>query len=237
MLANMLVARSKEIGIDLTDLQIQQFLIYLDMLQEWNQKFNLTAIKDPEGIVSKHFVDSLLLCQYINPVGKLADIGTGAGFPGLPLKICFPDLEVTLVDSLSKRVKFLEQVVSELNLSGVNCVHGRAEDLGRLAGFRDSFDYVVARAVSRLSVLAELCLPLVRVGGKFIAAKGPNLHEELESSRQAVKLLGAKILVVKETSLPIEGDLRTIAILEKTFATPEKYPRKAGIPERNPIGS
>lgn len=235
MLEEILVSGASNLGINLEDAQVVRFMRYLELLMEWNNKFNLTAIKQPDEIVIKHFLDSLLLGQYLLPADKLADIGSGAGFPGLPLKIAFPELQVTLVDSLNKRIKFLQIVVDELGLDNVKTVHSRAEDIGRKPGYRDSFDVVVTRAVARMSVICEYCLPLVRLGGKFIAAKGPNVTQEITEAQGVFKLLNSEVTNVFQTELPLKGDLRTFVIVNKLGSTPDAYPRKAGVPEKVPL--
>ncbi len=230
-----LLTGAREIGFELTAGQVSAFIRYLELLQEWSNKFNLTAITEAGEIVVKHFLDSLLLAAYVAPSGTLADVGTGAGFPGLPLKILYPELNVTLVDSLAKRVGFLEVVVSELGLQGVKVLHARAEDAGKIKGMREGFDSVAARAVSRMSVLCEYCLPLVKVGGRFIAAKGPGVNQEVQEAMGAIRVLGGKLVEIIETRLPGKPDVRTIAIIEKINSTPVQYPRKAGLPEKKPL--
>ncbi len=235
MLEEVLRTGAREIGFDLTAQQVFAFMRFLDLLQEWNKKFNLTAITDEQEIVAKHFLDSLLLACYIPASGSLVDVGTGAGFPGLPIKIVYPELGVTLVDSLAKRVSFLEVVVSELGLEGVEVLHSRAEDMGKRVGMREGFDSVVARAVSRLSVLSEYCLPLAKVGGRFIAAKGPGVDQEVHEAAGALRILGGQLVKIVETRLPGKPDIRTIVIVDKICSTPAQYPRKAGLPEKKPL--
>lgn len=230
-----MVLGAAEIGVDLTAEQVELFMEYLKLLQEWNQKFNLTAITDPEEIIAKHFLDSILLGSYVPEKAKLADIGTGAGFPGIPLKIIHSGLQVTLIDSLGKRVNFVREVVSRLNLTGVQTIHGRAEDLGRMPAFREGFEVVAARAVSSLSVLSEYCLPLVKLGGLFIAAKGPSVEEEINQSKGALDLLGGSFQAIKHAKLPGRNDIRTVVVIEKKRPTPQQYPRKAGVPEKKPL--
>jgi len=235
VLAKSLLSGAAEIGVDLSADQVHRFLRYLDLLREWNQKFNLTAIKDEQEIISKHFLDSILLGCYVPKHGSLADVGSGAGFPGIPLKILYPELQITLIDSVGKRVNFLREVIAELGLTGVEAVHGRAEDLGRNSAFRDRFDIVVARAVSRLSVLSEYCLPLVKTGGLFLAAKGPNVEQEVEECTGALAVLGGRLDRVERTTLPGKNDVRTVVLVIKIMQTPTQYPRKAGVPERKPL--
>ncbi|HEX3032130.1 MAG TPA: 16S rRNA (guanine(527)-N(7))-methyltransferase RsmG [Bacillota bacterium] len=224
-------------GIRLAEEQLQAFAHYAEMLVDWNNRVNLTAILDPQGIALKHFVDSLLCGKYFGLEGslRLLDVGTGAGFPGIPLKIAYPLAELTLLDSLQKRIGFLSAVVEELNLDKVVAVHGRAEDVARLVQHREQYDVVVSRAVARLTVLAEYCLPFVKIGGTFIAMKGSAVNEELEESFKALQILGGKLDKVVEYVLPLSGDSRTLVIIRKSGATPAKYPRKAGLPEKTPL--
>ena len=210
-----------------------KFRRYAELLKEWNEKMNLTAITDDDEIKVKHFQDSLTILPYITGGGSLADIGTGAGFPGLPVAIERPDLSVVLVDALNKRISFLECVVRELGLTNVKCVHARAEDFGRDPEFRGKFDYVTARAVASMPVLAEYCLPLLKEGGHFIAMKGPGAAEE-DCSR-ALKLLGGRMLSADEFVLEGTDMGRCIIDIEKTGPTPKTYPRKAGLPSKKPL--
>ncbi len=235
MIDQLLIDGSSDLNINLSKDQINKFMAYMGLLTEWNQKVNLTAITEPQEIVIKHFLDSILLVPFIPATGLLADVGTGAGFPGIPLKIVMPELEVTLIDSLGKRVKFLRQVIGELGLKGIEAHHARAEDVGRQRAFRERFDVVVARAVSRLSVLTEYCLPLVKIGGCFIAAKGPAVTGEVEEAEYAIELLGGRIASVDYTSLPYIDDTRSFVVIKKVQTTPVVYPRKAGTPEKKPL--
>lgn len=227
----------KERGLQLSDRQWEQFQRYYLELVEWNEKMNLTGITEREQVYIKHFYDSLSLSFFVPLQEKetLADIGSGAGFPSIPLKIMFPHLQVTIIDSLQKRISFLTHLVQSLGLEGVQCVHGRAEDLGRDPQYRDQFDLVTARAVARLNVLNEFCLPFVRKGGKFVAMKGSDPGEELQEAVASMKLLKAKRLAVHSMELPVEQSARHLIILSKTEATPGKYPRKAGVPLKNPL--
>ncbi|MDA8442514.1 MAG: 16S rRNA (guanine(527)-N(7))-methyltransferase RsmG [Peptococcaceae bacterium] len=232
---NTLRRGAESLGLSLSNSQVASFLKYLELIVEWNKKFNLTAITDPNEIIVKHFLDSLLMAPYIQPDALLADVGTGAGFPGIPLKILFPSVKLTLVDSLAKRVVFLQEVCRELNLTEVSALHGRVEDIGRLSSHRARYDIVVTRAVAKMSVICEYCLPLLRISGKFIAAKGPSVNPEIEAAQNAIKLLGGRLIEVKTTSLPARDDLRTIVIIDKVNLTPMEYPRKAGIPGKSPL--
>ena len=231
-----------EISVPLSAETIRDLLKYADMLKEKNKVMNLTAITDDEGIAMKHFIDSLTIASYIDKEQEkaggrrvsLIDVGTGAGFPGIPLKINKRDLDLTLLDSLAKRLKFLEEVASSLSLDNVSFVHARAEDAGRDIKLREKFDIATARAVASLPVLCEYCLPFVKVGGCFIAMKG-KLEEELESADKAIKVLGGKIEEVKEFTLPGTDMERTIVVIRKVKETPKRYPRQAGKPSKEPI--
>lgn len=218
--------------------QMKQFDQYLALLQEWNEKVNLTAITEEEEVYLKHFYDSATLAQHINfedKVIKLCDVGSGAGFPSIPLKIMFPNIEVTIVDSLKKRINFLEILVDELGLDNVHLFHARAEDFGQDKAHRNKYDVVTARAVANLSVLAEFCLPITKIGGTFAAMKGSKALEELNDSKKAIKTLGGKTQDVASFELPYDAGERNVILIEKERKTPGKYPRKAGTPNKNPL--
>lgn len=222
--------------ITLSQRQAEQFVDYYQLLIEWNQKMNLTAITNWDEVVVKHFIDSVLSHEIVDyhSVTSLIDIGTGAGFPGIPLKILYPHLRITLLDALNKRILFLEHVIDVLGLENVELVHGRAEDLARTE-HRESYDICVSRAVSQLNVLCEYCLPFINLGGRFISYKGAKTLEELEMSHNAINLLGGKeIFVTDEAQLDIEVK-RGFVIIEKIGNTPDKYPRKAGKPLKKPL--
>lgn len=227
----------KEHGIELNDIQKAQFAKYFKLLVEWNEKMNLTAITDAPSVYLKHFYDSISAAFYIDLTGKktICDVGAGAGFPSIPLKICFPDLEVTIVDSLNKRIGFLGTLAEELQLKHVNFVHARAEDFGQNPMYREKFDIVTARAVARLSVLAELCVPLVKQGGIFISMKGAAAENELADAQKSLSILGAIIKEEHSFKLPIENSDRNIFVFDKEKKTPKKYPRKPGVPNKTPI--
>jgi len=229
---------AKRLGIKLSSAHLDLFDTFTTLLLEWNAKFNLTRITDPAEIAIKHYLDSLSLLAFVDiPTGfRVIDVGTGAGFPGVPLKIARPDLEITLLDSVRKKLTFLESALECLGLSDVHLVHGRAEDLGKAESYREKFDLVVSRAVGRLNVLAELCLPFCRVGGLFVAYKGAkSTQAEAEEASNAVNILGGKLEAVHEFVLP-EGNLqRSLVVIIKKKPTPVQYPRKAGVPERNPL--
>ncbi|MDR0846237.1 MAG: 16S rRNA (guanine(527)-N(7))-methyltransferase RsmG [Lactobacillales bacterium] len=218
----------------LSERQQWQFERYFELLVEWNEKINLTAITEHEDVYLKHFYDSLTLSfNYSLSDQSLCDVGAGAGFPSLPNKILHPDLKITIIDSLNKRLKFLRLLCDELGLENVELVHARAEDAGQNAALREKFDVVTARAVARMNVLSELCLPLVKVGGDFVALKGSAGVEELSEAKVAIKTLGGKIEKVIDFELP---DPREIIIVNKKEKTPKKYPRKAGTPNKEPLG-
>lgn len=227
----------EEKGISLSPQQLSQFDTYYKLLVEWNEKMNLTAITDEEEVYLKHFYDSITASFYVDLTQELSlcDVGAGAGFPSIPLKICFPNLKVTIVDSLNKRITFLQNLASELDLKNVNFVHDRAETFGKNADYREKFDLVTARAVARLSVLSELCLPLVKEGGMFMPMKAAAASEELEKGKKALQILGGKLEKVHSFSLPLEESERNILIINKIKPTPKKYPRKPGTPNKQPL--
>ncbi|MCG1021109.1 16S rRNA (guanine(527)-N(7))-methyltransferase RsmG [Sutcliffiella horikoshii] len=227
----------EEKGISLSPQQLSQFDTYYKLLVDWNEKMNLTAITDEEEVYLKHFYDSITASFYVdlNQELTLCDVGAGAGFPSIPLKICFPNLKVTIVDSLNKRITFLQNLASELGLENVHFVHDRAETFGKNADYREKFDLVTARAVARLSVLSELCLPLVKEGGMFVPMKAAAASEELEKGKKAIQILGGKLEEVHSFSLPLEESERNILIINKIKPTPKKYPRKPGTPNKQPL--
>lgn len=224
-------------NIELYDDAAKKFELYMDELIEWNKKVNLTAIREPQAIIVKHFYDSMLgmvIPQWTGK-GKLLDLGTGAGFPGIPLKIINPDLEVVLVDSLQKRVIFLQNIIEKLCLKNTVAIHGRAEEIGQDQSHREKYDWVVSRAVARLPVLAEYCIPLVKKGGRFLAYKGPEGITEYNEGENAIKILGGAIEGVHTFQLPMDNGERNIIIITKRLLTPAQYPRKAGVPEKKPM--
>lgn len=226
----------KEKGIELSTKQIGQFKTYHKLLVEWNEKINLTAVTELEEVYLKHFYDSITPLFYaeIEEDASLCDVGAGAGFPSIPMKIIRPDLKITIVDSLNKRITFLNELTSVLGLDKIHLVHDRAETFGQHQA-RHMFDVVTARAVAQLNVLAELCLPLVRTGGQFIVMKGKKAPEELEESKFALDLLGGELSRVYELSLPQEESDRYIITIDKKRKTPKKYPRKPGTPNKSPL--
>ena len=226
-----------EHGVHLSEAQLEQFELYYRELVDWNEKMNLTAITEREQVYIKHFYDSLSLAFYcdLTSIQTMGDIGSGAGFPSLPIKIAFPHVQVTIVDSLNKRIQFLKQLVDKLHLSEVNCVHGRAEDIARVKEHRDKYDLVTARAVARLAVLNEFCLPFTRKGGMFVAMKGSEVEEELAEAAYSLSELKGTLLGVDRMELPLEQSVRHFIRMEKTATTPAKYPRKAGTPLKMPL--
>jgi 16S rRNA (guanine527-N7)-methyltransferase len=231
------VALLAEKGINLTPGKLEQFEIYYQTLVEWNEKMNLTAITDKEEVYLKHFYDSISAAFYFDftsPI-QLCDVGAGAGFPSIPLKIVFPSIEVTIVDSLNKRISFLNHLANQLKLNQVHFIHDRAETFGVNPAYREKFDVVTARAVARMSVLSELCLPLVKQGGAFIAMKAAHAKEELETGKKAITLLGGAVENTFTFTLPVEESERNIIVIKKTKGTPKKYPRKPGTPNKMPI--
>lgn len=235
---DLLVDGAKQLGIDLSDRQVEQFMRYKELLQEWNEKMNLTAITEDREVMTKHFLDCMTINKALdmNNQKTVIDIGTGAGFPGLVIKIAFPHLDVTLVDALKKRLNFLEVVIEELGLTGIKCVHSRAEDLGKNKAYREGFDICASRAVANLAVLSEYTLPFVKVDGYLIALKGQRLDEELEQGQKAIEILGGKLEEVVHTGVPFTDLNHKIAKIKKVKPTATKYPRKAGEPTKAPLG-
>ena len=229
------VQRLKEFNIKINDEQIKKFMNYMNLLLEWNEKINLTAITQPEEVKLKHFVDSLTVLKYINDDDKVIDIGTGAGFPGIPLKIMKENTKITLLDSLNKRINFLNIVIETLNLSNIQAIHGRAEEIARNKLYREKYDVAVSRAVANLSTLSEYMLPFVKVGGKCICMKGANVNEEIEKAKNAIKELGGEIERVDNFYLSDNDNERNIIIIRKVKETSSKYPRKAGMPSKEPL--
>lgn len=225
---------ANKISISLNEKQVDKFINYKNLLKEWNEKINLTAITDDEEIVIKHFIDSLTIEKYIEEDASIIDVGTGAGFPGIPIKIVREDIKLTLLDSLNKRILFLQEILNENNLENAICIHGRAEDFGKDLKYREKYDIATARAVANMSTLLELCMPFVKVGGKFICMKGNNL-EEIKDAENALKMLGGEIEKIENFIIPDTDIERNIIIVKKVKETPKQYPRKAGTPAKQPI--
>ena len=226
-----------QLNIQFTDKQIEQFMKYYDLLIEKNKVMNLTAITDLNEVMTKHFLDSVLISNVLDMSDfyTLVDVGTGAGFPGIPIKILFPHLKVTLIDSLNKRLKFLDDVISELELDGIETVHGRAEDLGNNDLYREKYDLCVSRAVANLSTLSEYCIPFIAKNGKFISYKSSISSEEIQNAKSAIKILGGTVVEEKTVHLPCSDMDRTFVVVNKTNNTGKKYPRKAGTPSKEPL--
>lgn len=224
-------------GIELNEKQVKQFNLYFELLVEWNEKMNLTAITDLPSVYLKHFYDSISMAFYVDFTKQqsICDVGAGAGFPSIPLKICFPDLKVTIVDSLNKRIQFLNHLSEQLNLSEVQFVHARAEEFGQDPKYREKFDVVTARAVARLTVLSELCIPLVKPGGQFLAMKASAAQDELSDASKAISTLGANKKEEFTFQLPVENSERSLFVFDKIKNTPKKYPRKPGVPNKTPL--
>ncbi|SHI67346.1 16S rRNA (guanine(527)-N(7))-methyltransferase RsmG [Desulfofundulus thermosubterraneus] len=232
-----LLAAAAALGLPMTEAMCDRFFLYYRLLIEWNEKFNLTSLVDLRDVVVKHFIDSLTCLLIYNPVAgaRLIDIGAGAGFPGLPVKIVCEDLRCTLIESSAKKAVFLRHVTASLDLADVEVACGRAEELAHRVCYRACFDLALARAVAPLPVLLEYALPFLKIGGFFIALKGPAVHEELPACGNALNVLGGSVKEVKTVFLPITGDMRKLVVVEKTGPTPAKYPRRPGVPQRRPL--
>lgn len=236
-----LVDICNKINIDISDDQIEKFKSYYELLIEKNKVMNLTTITEKNEVIIKHFIDSIAIIPYLKKLDlidsnkRIIDIGTGAGFPGIPLKIMLPDIDFTLLDSLNKRVGFLKEVIDNLDLSGIEAIHGRAEDYAVDKKYREKYDFCVSRAVANLSTLSEYCLPFVKTGGLFISYKAGESEEEINNSKNAIKLLGGKINKVEEFILPETDATRVFVLINKLTSTDKKYPRKAGIPTKKPL--
>lgn len=231
-----LINSLKKWNIDISENQLEQFRLYYELLVDWNTRMNLTSITEKEEVIDKHFVDSVALYNYKDYKNKsLLDVGTGAGFPGIPLKIICPECRVVLLDSLAKRVTFLNEVISKLGLNDITATHGRAEDIARDNNYRESFDIVVSRAVANLSTLSEYCLPFVKVKGDFVSYKSGNIEEEINLGKKAIDVLGGKIGEVQKFIPPDTDFERSLVFINKVKTTSKKYPRKAGTPSKEPI--
>lgn len=233
--SNKLISYANRINVDITGLQAEQFYTYMKLLQDWNEKINLTAITEPNEVITKHFIDSITINKYIKENFKVIDVGTGAGFPGIPLSIIREDVSVTLMDSLNKRIKFLDEVVKELNLKNVDTIHSRAEELGHNKEYRERFDIATSRAVAPLNILLEYLMPFVKVGGYCICMKGSNIDEEIKDAKKALQVLSGEIINIDSFELPETDYGRNIIVIKKTANNSNKYPRKPGTPSKEPL--
>lgn len=225
----------EKLNLTLTEEQIEKFYNYMNLLIEWNKKINLTAIVEPKGIILKHFIDSLTIEKYIKKGENIIDVGTGAGFPGIPLKIAREDLKITLADSLNKRINFLNEVINKLNLKDIETIHTRAEELGKNKKYREKFDIATSRAVANMSTLSEYLIPFIKVKGRCICMKSSDIDTELENAKKAINILGCEIESKDKFNLPNSDLGRSVIILRKVKNTPSKFPRKAGTPAKEPI--
>lgn len=227
----------RELGIFLSDKQLNQFINYYELLVEWNKFMNLTTITEFDEVVTKHFLDSLSLVKATDLSKEMSviDVGTGAGFPGIPLKIAFPNLKLTFLDSLHKRINFLDVIVQKLDLSDADTIHGRAEDFAKRDAYRENYDLCVSRAVANLTTLSEYCIPFVKPGGLFVSYKSEKITEEMQEAEKAIEIMGGKYGKQVELTLPFSDIYRNLFVIEKVSETPGKYPRKAGLPSKDPL--
>lgn len=226
---------AQKINLKITENEVKKLYTYMVKLIEWNENINLTAITDPDDIILKHFIDSITINKFINKNSSMIDIGTGAGFPGIPVGVTRGDVQVTLMDSLNKRIKFLDEIVNINQLENVKTIHSRAEELAQNINFREKYDVATSRAVAALNVLLEYMLPFVKVGGYCICMKGSNIDQEIEDAKKAIEILGGKLEKIENFNLPNSDMARNIVIIKKVRQTPKKYPRKAGTPSKEPI--
>lgn len=233
--SDLMIEYGKEIDIMFTEEQLKQFYQYMNLLIEWNEKINLTAIVEPKEIILKHFIDSLTITKYIGKNQSVIDIGTGAGFPGIPLKIVRKDLKITLLDSLNKRIHFLDEVIKDLALENIDTVHARIEEYAKNKNYRETYNIATSRAVANLTTLSEYMLPMVRINGMAICMKGSEISEEISKSKNSIKLLGGEISKIEEFTLPKSDYKRNLILIEKARQTPNKYPRKPGMPSKEPL--
>lgn len=230
-----IILKLNEININIDEKTGESFYKYTKLLLEWNEKINLTAIVEPKEIILKHFIDSLTIIKYIEPNKSVIDIGTGAGFPGIPVKIMREDLDITLLDSLNKRIHFLNEVIQKLELKNITAIHARIEEFAKNKQYREAFDVATSRAVANLTTLSEYMLPMVDLKGMAICMKGSEIHEEVSKSKNSIKLLGGKIDKIEEFTLPKSDNGRNLILIKKERQTPGKYPRKPGIPSKEPL--
>lgn len=233
--SNLMINYGKEINIVFTEEQLQKFYKYMNLLIEWNEKINLTAIVEPKEIILKHFIDSLTIIKYIELNKSVIDIGTGAGFPGIPIKIMREDLDITLLDSLNKRIHFLNEVIQKLELKNITAVHARIEEYAKNKQYRETFDIATSRAVANMTTLSEYMLPMVALKGKAICMKGSEIRDEISKSKNSIKVLGGEIAKIEEFTLPKSDNKRNLILIKKERQTPGKYPRKPGIPSKEPL--
>ena len=233
--SNLMKKYGEKVKIEFTEEQLKKFYTYMNLLIEWNEKMNLTAIIEPKEIILKHFIDSLTILKYVEKNKKMIDIGTGAGFPGIPIKIMNEDIDITLLDSLNKRINFLNEVIQALNLEKIETVHSRIEDFGRSKKYRETYDIVTSRAVANLATLSEYMLPMAKEGGCCICMKGAEVEEEILNSKNAIKILGGNICKIEKFTLPQSDNKRNIVVIDKIKITPSKYPRKPGMPSKEPL--
>ncbi|HEY8892425.1 MAG TPA: 16S rRNA (guanine(527)-N(7))-methyltransferase RsmG [Clostridium sp.] len=228
---------SNNVGLEFNEKKYDEFMRYKDLIKEWNEKINLTAIKEDEEIIKKHFIDSMKVFKFdqLKNAKSVIDIGTGGGFPGIPMKIIKPEINIVLLDSLNKRIKFLNEVIKDLQLENIKAIHGRAEDFAQEFQYREKFDIAVSRAVANLTVLSEFCIPYVKVGGYFVAMKGPAVEDEIKLSKNAIRMLGGKIEHIEKVYIEDSDLNHNLVIIKKIAGTQKKYPRKAGMVTRNPL--
>lgn len=230
-----IIQKLMQINISFSEDKVEKFYIYMQLLLEWNKKINLTSIVEPEEIITKHFIDSLTIESYILPNSKVIDIGTGAGFPGIPLKIIREDINILLLDSLNKRIKFLDEVIDKLKLTNIKTIHCRAEEAGQMEEYREKFDIATSRAVANMNILAEYLLPFVKLGGKAIFMKGSNTEDEIRNSQKAIATLGGEKEKIIKFFIPSTNFKRNIILVDKKISTPKQYPRSNGKPIKNPL--
>ena len=230
-----IIQKLMQINISFSEDKVEKFYIYMQLLLEWNKKINLTSIVEPEEIITKHFIDSLTIESYILPNSKVIDVGTGAGFPGIPLKIIREDINILLLDSLNKRIKFLDEVIDKLKLTNIKTIHCRAEEAGKMEEYREKFDIATSRAVANMNILAEYLLPFVKLGGKAIFMKGSNTEDEIRNSQKAIATLGGEKEKIIKFFIPSTNFKRNIILVDKKISTPKQYPRSNGKPIKNPL--